>query len=81
MSNAEYASLIDFLSGKFERIDARFDAIDRRLDSHGQRLTRLEVSFEEFRHDMKAVTELARQNGELARQNAGRLDRIERLIA
>ena len=74
MSNEEYANLIDFLSRKFARIDARFEQIDARFEQVDQRLTRLEVSFEEFRRDVKAIADVGRQN-------ARRLDRIERKIA
>jgi len=81
MSQDEYSNLIDFLSGKFSRIDEQFASIDRqfasidvRFTSVEQRLTRLEVSFEEFRHDVRAIADVGQQN-------ATRLDRIGRLIA
>lgn len=74
MSSNEYSNLIDFLSGKFSRIDEQFASMDVRFTSVEQRLTRLEVSFEEFRHDVRAIADVGQQN-------ATRLDRIERLIA
>ncbi len=84
MSNAEYANLIDFLSGKFSRIDAQFEAVDRRFDGIDRRFDGSDQRFDGIdqrldRQDQR-LTRLEvsfeefrhdmRAVAELARQNA-----------
>ena len=50
MTRSEYQELVEFLGKKFDAIDRRFDAID-------ERLTRVEVTQEQDRDLIKAVSE------------------------
>lgn len=55
MSPSEFQDLVAFLARKFGEVEGR--------------LANLEVGFEAFRHDMKAVVELATANGQAIREN------------
>ena len=57
MTADQYTELIDFLGGKFGRIERRFDAMEGRVDGIEGRLTRVEVSLEALRHDVRLVAE------------------------
>jgi predicted nuclease with TOPRIM domain len=50
MSKSEYQELIEFLGEHFDRID-------RRLAEFDNRLTRLEISHESMRDDVKGIAE------------------------
>lgn len=85
MTPSEYQSLIDFLSGKFDRIDVRFAGIDHRLDGIDGRLTKVEVTLEGTRDDVKILAEAVRMNGERIDRLTGSVEQnraaIERLVA
>ena len=62
MTKSEYQELVEFLAGKFtriderfERIDQRFDRVDQRFDRVETRLTRVEVFEEENRGLIQTV--------------------------
>ena len=61
MSPSEYQDLVAFLAKKFGEMEAR--------------LANLEVGFEAFRHDMKAVVELATANGQAIQENRRLIER------
>jgi len=46
MTADQYTELIDFLGGKFGRIDARFDALETRFDAFETRFDALETRFD-----------------------------------
>jgi len=78
MTADQYTELIDFLAGKFGRIDERFDALEGRFDAlEGRfdalegRVTRVEVSLEALRHDVQLLAEGVTGTNE-------RLDRFHR---
>ena len=50
MTADQYTELIDFLVGKFGRIDERFDALEGRV-------TGVEVGLEALRHDVQLLAE------------------------
>lgn len=70
MTTSEYQELVEFLAGKFDRIDERFDRMDRRFDGLEGRMTATEVALEVLRDDLRAVAEGVAGN-------ADRLDRVE----
>ncbi len=74
MRPEEYANLMELLGRSFARIEQRFDSLDTRMTSLEGRVSNLEVSFEAFRHDVRAWGEYTMSNGE-------RITRIERLIS
>lgn len=57
MTGSEYRELVEFLGGKFGRIDQRFEQIDQRFDRMETRLIRVEVFEEENRHLIRTVAE------------------------
>jgi len=87
MTVDQYQELIDFLSGKFARIDARFEGIDGRLDGiDGRlnglegRLTKVEVSLEALRGDVQLLAEgLTTTNDRLDRYHRDHEIRIQAL--
>jgi len=46
MTADQYTELVDFLGGKFERIDGRFDALENRFDALENRFDGLENRFD-----------------------------------
>jgi hypothetical protein len=57
MTRSEYQELVEFLGGKFSRIDGQFAAVDRRFEALEVRLARVEVTVEENRHLIQTVAE------------------------
>ena len=64
MTKSEYQELVEFLAGKFGRIDQRFEQMDQRFEQIDQRfesmegrLTRVEVFEERNRHLIETVAE------------------------
>jgi len=64
MTADQYTELVDFLGGKFERIDGRFDALENRFDALEnrfdgleKRLIRVEVGLEALRHHVQILGE------------------------
>ncbi len=57
MTADQYTELVDFLGGRFDRIDARFESIDNRFDALEKRLVRVEVGLEALRQDVQVLTE------------------------
>jgi hypothetical protein len=53
MTTDQYTELIDFLARRFGEIDRRFDAREGRFDALEGRVTRVEVSLEALRGDVR----------------------------
>jgi hypothetical protein len=89
MTTDQYTELIEFLGGKFGRIDERFDAVEARLDKVENRLdgvegrlTKVEVSLESLRGDVRILSEgLTATNERLDRYHQDHELRIRALEA
>ena len=80
MTADQYTELIDFLAGKFGRIDHRFDAMEGRFDALEGRVVKVEVSVEALRHDVQLLAEgLTGTNNRLDRYHQDHEVRIRAL--
>ena len=57
MTKSEYQELVEFLAGKFGRIDRRFDGIDERFEEVDRRFDAIDERFEEVDRRFDAVDE------------------------
>jgi chromosome segregation ATPase len=69
MTKSEYQELVEFIAPQFdginkrlEAVDGRFEAVDERFDAMDDRLRRVEVLWEDNRHQIRIVAEAVSAN-------------------
>jgi hypothetical protein len=69
VTKSEYQELVEFLGGKFQRIDARFERIDARFQRIDARFERIDARFD-------ATDEAIRHNGVLIDRNTDAIRKV-----
>ena len=77
MTQQQFEELKSLIQENSQGISRNYQMIGRIYEEHGSRLTRVEVSQEQLRHDLRAVAEGVTGNAERLDRLEGRFDGFE----